>query len=467
MRRALLLSALVALLCAAPASASLAPPHGDEIPPGADAVLADAAGTITTSLASGTWCGTETAADDVTHQAAFGNAIKLVYAYASDQPNHFDDYKDVIQSDVKAVADAMLAASNGEKTVRFDLGTSCGPEYVDIQSVALPRTRATYQAMGSSARFNAVASDLSSHVTSDAWCPAIGAIDCTRDFLVYADGLYANEGVTGTATRRGDTLPSADNDSNIGGQFAVVWGNGTAQFGISSATTAEHEMLHNLGAVQNIAPHSTLGGHCFDEVDVMCYPDGGTLGHLADMITNCPTAPESTIDCGHDDYFNPDGPVLSASDAPMWNVYDSEFLCAVDACGSGGPRIASVPSDGDATPPPAVTQPAATPVPPAAPVTPVKPQPAKPADPLAGLAKAWKAEVRRLLAGQPLRVTYRPAQSGTFTVRLMLGSRVVARASARARAGRRVTATLRLSAKQRRALARDKSRLKLRLAFKR
>src|SRR3954467_12916605 len=107
MARAALLSVLALLLFAAPASATLAPPHGDEIPPGADAVLADAAGPVMTALAPGTWCGEEAGADDVVHQVALGNAIKVVYAHASDRPDNFDAYKDVIQSDIKAVADAV------------------------------------------------------------------------------------------------------------------------------------------------------------------------------------------------------------------------------------------------------------------------------------------------------------------------------------------------------------------------
>jgi|tagenome__1003787_1003787.scaffolds.fasta_scaffold20853617_2 hypothetical protein len=469
MARAALLSVLALLLFAAPASATLAPPHGDAIPPGADAVLADAAGPVMTSLASGSWCGDETPADDVVHQATLGNAIKVVYAYTPGA-NHFDAYTDVIQSDIKAVADAMLDASNGEKTVRFDVGTSCGPTYVDIQSVPLPRSRATYRAMDASTRFGAVADDLDSLVAGSPSCPVVSWDQCSRDFLVYADGLYAGDGVTGTATRRPDATASPANDSNDGAQFAIVWGNATPQFGISSATTAEHEMLHNLGAVQNVAPHSTRAGHCFDQVDVMCYPDGGPLGLQASMITNCPGAPDSTIDCGHDDYFNPDGPVLSASSSPMWNIYDSAFLCPADGCGSGGTTISSAPTGGGATtatvtPAP---RPAAPPVRPATPTTtpatPVKP-PA--AESLTGTVKVSRSQLRSLLAGRALRITYRPNQSGAFTVRLMLGHRAVATASVRAKAGRRVTATLHLSAELRRRLRSQQSRLKLTFALRR
>jgi hypothetical protein len=88
-----------------------------------------------------------------------------------------------------------------------------------------------------------------------------------------------------------------------------------------------------------------------------------------------------------------------------------------------------------------------------------------PRDPLADLAKLWQPQVRKLLAGRPLRVAYRPTESGTFTAKLMLGTRAVAVASTRARAGRRVVVTLRLSKASRRKLAHSAANLKLRLAF--
>lgn len=49
--------------------------------------------------------------------------------------------------------------------------------------------------------------------------------------------------------------------------------------------------------------HSTgTGGHCVDEVDVMCYaPDGGDLNQSGVAVT---CAGATRFDCGHDDYFD-------------------------------------------------------------------------------------------------------------------------------------------------------------------
>ncbi|GMA87322.1 hypothetical protein GCM10025868_25720 [Angustibacter aerolatus] len=78
-------------------------------------------------------------------------------------------------------------------------------------------------------------------------------------------------------------------------------------------STPAHELMHNLGAVQASAPHSTTEGHCTDEYDVMCYVDGGLnprTGNTATTTTVCkgtaanPRADDALFDCRHDDYFN-------------------------------------------------------------------------------------------------------------------------------------------------------------------
>ena len=349
------LLALVALVGAAPASAHRPAPkrpavrvvsHGDRIPRDADRRLrrqarrarARAAAAIPDAPLAPTWCGAPTAADDIVHQAAAGNAIKVVYAHPADVPDNFASgkhYADVIAAAIKLVQGAFLDATGGARTVRFDVGTSCGANYLDIQSVTLPRPASAYSASDTTT----LTGDLKPLVTSGTpSCPTIPSTpgpSCTRDFLVFADGIYKGDGVTGVATRRTDPTAGAANRSNYGGLFAYVLGDGSPGFGISTATTAEHELLHNLGAVQGTALHSTGAGHCFDAVDVMCYPDGGARIPTAGMLTACPGALASNIDCGHDDYFNPDGPVLGVAGTPIWNIDDSTFLCALAACVTG------------------------------------------------------------------------------------------------------------------------------------
>lgn len=81
-----------------------------------------------------------------------------------------------------------------------------------------------------------------------------------------------------------------------------------------------HEILHNLGGVQNTAPNATGGLHCRDESDQMCYADGAPKGQ---MVQVCPIDQEDLLDCRNDDYFStaPSGYLAS-----HWNTADSSAL---------------------------------------------------------------------------------------------------------------------------------------------
>ena len=89
-----------------------------------------------------------------------------------------------------------------------------------------------------------------------------------------------------------------------------------------NANTAAHEIIHNLGGVQNSAPNSTLGLHCRDEADVMCYPDGAPRGQ---MIQVCGPPGEDRFDCGKDDYFSA-APAPGSYLATHWNTAESAAL---------------------------------------------------------------------------------------------------------------------------------------------
>jgi hypothetical protein len=100
-------------------------------------------------------------------------------------------------------------------------------------------------------------------------------------------------------------------------------------------TVMLHEITHNLGGVQQSAPHKTAGWHCWDGEDVMCYDDDSSGSELYTGAV-CPLADNAipqTYDCGHDDYFNPDPAPLSYLET-HWNVYRSAFM---GACTQLGP----------------------------------------------------------------------------------------------------------------------------------
>ena len=106
------------------------------------------------------------------------------------------------------------------------------------------------------------------------------------------------------------------------------------RFDVNDAATSlaiafQHEVGHNLGAVQNSAPHSSGAYHCYETYDVMCYNDGGSYfrGGGA-LVNNCPSLSVVNMyvfDCGNDDYYNAEpGAATYLSD--HWNVAESSWL---------------------------------------------------------------------------------------------------------------------------------------------
>ena len=134
-----------------------------------------------------------------------------------------------------------------------------------------------------------------------------------RKYLIWMDANVP--GMCGIGSTMPDDRATLTNDNNTLTGFARIdrgcWGGGVEA----------HELFHTFGAVQNSAPHSNQAGHCFDEIDAMCYPDGSGVK----MKVLCPSALEWQLDCGHDDYFNP-RPKAGTYLARKWNTARSRFL---------------------------------------------------------------------------------------------------------------------------------------------
>lgn len=249
--------------------------------------------------------------------------IKVVYAYASDRPNRFAQYANLLQGTARESALLVANATGGGKTLRFDIGSACGDDRVDIQTVQLPQAR-SYYFDGTTADFYRVANAVKAASPAPAGEP--------RDWLIFADDMPT--GAAGQGEVTSDTRPSAANAHNVGGFAAIVWGRGGADFMGGTVATpptwvALHEVFHNLGAVQLNAPHKSASWHCTDEWDLMCYSDGPGV-----MVTYpCASEPVNydAIDCGNDDYFNA-APAAGTYLATNWNTYNSAFLCSVGSC---------------------------------------------------------------------------------------------------------------------------------------
>ncbi|HEX6698648.1 MAG TPA: hypothetical protein VF080_17695 [Solirubrobacteraceae bacterium] len=342
------LVALALLLALAPAASA----HGDDEPnhidtpadlKGADITRTLALAHLTSTAAPNlaryaptTWCGTRLTTDDSDFAAfpATQRQIKVVYAYAAGEQDRSAQWSDALQANVSNIEQYLAVQTGGTRALRFDMGTECGPQYVDIQTVALPRARTYYR--DDPTNFNRLATDVAA---------ALGPLSGPRDVFVLADKL-TDDPVWGIAQVIDDDSAGPANYSNAGGLTAIMWTNPSTQPDPSDPwqpTVMLHEITHNLGGVQQSAPNHTSNWHCTDGEDVMCYPDGspeaaGYDDTVCQLNVGATAAVPQTYDCGHDDYFNP-APAPGSYLDTHWNVYRSAFMgeCAQlgMACGVG------------------------------------------------------------------------------------------------------------------------------------
>lgn len=293
-----------------------------------------------------TWCGDGggRSTDDVEHARTTLPRYKVVYAHTAGNdrftaPNvSFPGGPSIRRADVLQRAAGWIAGKLGTRGVRFDYGTSCGPQYVDVLKVQLPGSAAYYNASGA-LRPERVREDLR------AARPSWGLDRGVWDFLVFADLGGSAPGGAPYAEAYLDDDPTPDpalNENARDGSFAFLWPgafNGT--FGIGyTAYVSTHELTHTLGAVVPGAPHRTSGRHCTDMYSVMCYDDGTLDGQslsfdcAAGTLTPGEPIPESQaefdaipMDCGNDDYFN-----LAAGALGHWNVNRHPAVCDAARC---------------------------------------------------------------------------------------------------------------------------------------
>ena len=158
---------------------------------------------------------------------------------------------------------------------------------------------------------------------------ALGYTQPNRKYLMWTDASV----LCGVATVYPyDTDGQGNPNNGSYAQYARIdsgcWGHGD---GGRENSVEAHELVHTLGAVMSTAPHGTSPGHCFDENDTMCYPDGG--GTTMQQV--CPPEREYLLDCNSDDYFSTYPSPGSWLDT-HWNAADSRFLLGGGDGSSGG-----------------------------------------------------------------------------------------------------------------------------------
>src|SRR5436190_5216321 len=201
MRRTVLAISVLAATAVAPASAHAdsyvgAPiTHGPDpaavaAGPEAPALPVNTARRISVKLVPQTWCGTETSSDDTAHEVDNGAfRYHAIYMLASDAPDRFSSLATSMQTDALQ-ASSLLETSYG-RAIRFDLGTSCGPQYLDISVVRMPQTSAQLSALARtpSGTYDAAvaALDAAGYETIQPDDTVEDASARTRNYLVWLD----------------------------------------------------------------------------------------------------------------------------------------------------------------------------------------------------------------------------------------------------------------------------------------
>src|SRR5436190_5902126 len=97
-------------------------------------------------LVPSAWCGTESANDDLVNELDNGPyRYHGVYMLAADAPDRFGSLATAMQTDAFQ-ASSLLESSYG-RAIRFDIGTSCGSQYLDISVVRMPQMSAELAAL--------------------------------------------------------------------------------------------------------------------------------------------------------------------------------------------------------------------------------------------------------------------------------------------------------------------------------
>jgi hypothetical protein len=353
------------------------------------AILPDAGGAI--SLAMGP-TGVVCDGDGVS-----GKRVQVLYVRDAGTTSRFSQYFQSFRqwaAGVDVIYNASAQETGGSRHVRFVTTPDC---QVDVQEVEVPQ--------GTMNSFNTMISALKD----------LGYNRTDRKYMIYGESqVYC-----GIGTFAGDDQPGVQNRNNSGPSY------GRADSGCWTSAVSAHELGHNLGAVNDSAPHSSHAGHCVDEYDVMCYNDASGLT----THTVCANkAEDQRLDCGHDDYYNTN-PSPGTYLATHWNVADNQFLINANGItepttpvtATGAPdQPATISQPAPTTiaqpglEPPAPPSPAAPPAPTASPslTPPAKPSPAAPRSEAPAPVKFTASEV----TATSVRLEWTPLAGANYTI---------------------------------------------------
>ena len=257
--------------------------------------------------------------------------VHAVYVHPANSASRFLSFAAMFQADARQ-SSALLQTLG--RDVRWDLRETtttppvgfCGA--ATMLDITVFRSQYSAKQLSTSRQFSLVANELA----------ASGKFSAPdKKYVVWLD---AGSRYCGQGSLWQDINRSATNKSEVNRTTGIVYrpyANDPATGGFCRGRTLLHELGHNMGAVQNVAPNAFDGAHCDDDNnDTMCYRD-----QAADQITS----PTPQFDFGKNDYWdlgasqvsasNPDGlPTTSAEKLGWWALNLSKYVCPLATTGT-------------------------------------------------------------------------------------------------------------------------------------
>jgi hypothetical protein len=270
------------------------------------------------ALSAATWSASQhdqylhpTSAPDYPDVAELAGKPQLhaVYVLPADaKQNRFAQYAAMFQADAFQ-ASAFLKSERGRE-LRWDLAERDGARYLDITVV---RSAYKTKQLTTGNQFSLVGQDLSRVFPSS-----------NKKFVVWLDASskYCGQGTLYQDARR--VAGNYNERRTTGIVYRPYSASDAATGGWCRGRTLLHEIGHNLGALQQVAPNAFDGAHCDDDDnDVMCYTGAAAYD-----------SGDPQFDHGSDDYWDPAGGKLG-----WWTVNLNKFLCPATGCGDANPAV--------------------------------------------------------------------------------------------------------------------------------
>ncbi len=212
--------------------------------------------------------------------------VHAIYVYPAKTSSRFLTFAAMFQADARQ--SSALVQTLG-RDVRWDLRTPTkNPTYcggTTVLDITVFQSRYNARQLAGSNQFSLVSNELM----------ASGKFSATTK--KYVAWLDAGSQYCGQGSLYQDATRSATNASEVNRTTGIVYrpyANDAATGGFCRGRTLLHELGHNLGAVQKVAPHAFDGAHCNDDNnDTMCYAAPGQ-----------PTSSGPQFDSGKNDYWD-------------------------------------------------------------------------------------------------------------------------------------------------------------------